>query len=71
LSANKPQTCRDEYSQAAKIIDAEYQQVTASLDGFIKTCQKLHVEEQHQLIYISGNVNVFLMEHYEDSTWDQ
>jgi hypothetical protein len=47
MSANKPQTLRDEYSQATKILDAEYK--PASLDDVIKTCENLHVEEQHQL----------------------
>jgi hypothetical protein len=47
MSANEPQTLRDEYSQATEILDAEYK--PASLDDVIKTCEKLHVEEQHQL----------------------
>jgi hypothetical protein len=47
MIANEPQTLRDEYSQANKILDAEYKQ--ASLDDVIKTCENLHVEEQHQL----------------------
>jgi hypothetical protein len=38
MSANEPQTLRD---------DAEYK--PASLDDVIKTCENLHVEEQHQL----------------------
>jgi hypothetical protein len=42
-------TLRDEYSQATKILDAEYKQVSANLGDFIKTCQNLHVEEHHQL----------------------
>jgi hypothetical protein len=46
-SANEPQTLRDEYSQANKILDAEYK--PASLDDVIKTCENLHIEEQHQL----------------------
>jgi hypothetical protein len=45
MSANKPQTLRDEYSQATKILDADYK--PASLDDVIKTCENLHVEEQH------------------------
>jgi hypothetical protein len=49
MSANEPQTLRDEYSQATKILDAEYKPVYASLDDVIKTCENLHVEEQHQL----------------------
>jgi hypothetical protein len=47
MIANEPQTLRDEYSRATEILDAEYE--PASLDDVIKTCEKLHVEEQHQL----------------------
>jgi hypothetical protein len=47
MSANEPQTLRDEYSRATKILDDEYK--PASLDDVIKTCENLHVEEQHQL----------------------
>jgi hypothetical protein len=49
MIANEPQTLRDEYSRATKILDAKYKQSSASLDDVIKTCEKLHVEEQHQL----------------------
>jgi hypothetical protein len=49
MSANEPQTLRDEYSQATKILDAEYKHTHASLDDVIKSCENLHVEEQHQL----------------------
>jgi hypothetical protein len=49
MSANEPQTLRDEYSCATKILDAEYKQKSVSLDDVIKTCENLHVEEQHQL----------------------
>jgi hypothetical protein len=51
LRANEPQTLRDqdEYSRATKILDAEYKQVSASSDDFIKACENLHVKEQHQL----------------------
>jgi hypothetical protein len=51
MIANEPQTLRDqdEYSRATKILDAEYKQISASLDDVIKTCENLHVEEQHQL----------------------
>jgi hypothetical protein len=49
MSANEPQTLRDEYSRLTKILDAEYKQGSASLDDVIKTCENLHVEEQHQL----------------------
>jgi hypothetical protein len=47
MSANEPQTLGFEYSRATKILDAEYK--PASLDDVIKTCENLHVEEQHQL----------------------
>jgi hypothetical protein len=47
MNANGPQTLTDEYSQATKILDTEYK--LASLDDVIKTCENLHVEEQHQL----------------------
>jgi hypothetical protein len=47
MSANEPQTLRDEYSRATKILGAKYK--PASLDDVIKTCENLHVEEQHQL----------------------
>jgi hypothetical protein len=49
MSANEPQMLRDEYSQATKILDAEYKHVPTSLDDVIKTCENLHVEEKHQL----------------------
>jgi hypothetical protein len=52
MSANERQTLRDEYSWATKISNAEYQQVPASLDDVIKTCEKLHVEEQYQIIIL-------------------
>jgi hypothetical protein len=47
MIANEPQTLRDEYSQANKILHAEYK--PASLDDVIKTCENLHVKVQHQL----------------------
>jgi hypothetical protein len=53
MIANKPQTLRYEYSRATKILDAEYK--PASLDGVIKTCENLHVEEQHQLKILLKN----------------
>jgi hypothetical protein len=49
MIANEPQTLRDEYSRDTKILDADYKQGSASLDDVIKTCKKLHVEEQLQL----------------------
>jgi hypothetical protein len=47
MITNEPQTLRDEYSRATKILDADYN--PASLDDVIQTCENLHVEEQHQL----------------------
>jgi hypothetical protein len=47
MSANEPQTLRNEYYRVTKILDAEY--MPSSLDDVIKTCENLHVEEQHQL----------------------
>jgi hypothetical protein len=35
---NEPQTLRDEYSQAIKILDTGYKQTFAILDAVIKTC---------------------------------
>jgi hypothetical protein len=46
MSANEAQTLRDQYYRATKILDAEYK--PASLDDVIKTCENLHVGEQHQ-----------------------
>jgi hypothetical protein len=46
MIANEPQTLRDEYSRATKIVDADFK--SASLDDVIKTCENHHVEEQHQ-----------------------
>jgi hypothetical protein len=48
MNANEPQTLKDEYSQATKILDAEGEYKPASLDDVIKTCENIHVEEQHQ-----------------------
>jgi hypothetical protein len=61
MRANEPQTIRDEYSRATKILDAEYK--PASLDDVIKTCENLHVEEQHQLKRLIQKMNIYLMEH--------
>jgi predicted deacetylase len=55
LSANEPQMLKDQYSQATKTFDAEYKQTPASLDDVIKTCEILHVEEQHQLKIVLQN----------------
>jgi hypothetical protein len=34
----------------------------------IKTCENLNVEEQHELTVFLQKLNIFLMEHYENST---
>jgi hypothetical protein len=47
MSANEPQTLRDEYYRAIKFLDVDYH--PASLDDVIKTCENLHVVEQNQL----------------------
>jgi hypothetical protein len=47
MSAHEPQTLSDEYSQATKILDSEYN--PACLDDITKAYENLHVEEQHQL----------------------
>jgi hypothetical protein len=65
MSANEQKTLRDEYSQVTKIIDAEYKQTFSRLDDVIKTCENLHVEEQHQLKTLLQKYEhpVSLMEH--------
>jgi hypothetical protein len=40
---------KDEYFRTTKILDAECKLASASLNDVIKTCENLHVEEQHQL----------------------
>jgi hypothetical protein len=42
MSANEPQTLRDEYYISTKILDAENK--PASLDDVIKTCKNLSVD---------------------------
>jgi hypothetical protein len=69
MSANDPQTIRDEYSRANKILDAEYK--PASLGNVIKTYENLHVEKRHQLKillqkyehWFDGALSEFNMEH--------
>jgi hypothetical protein len=71
MIANEPQTLRDEYSRATKILDSEYK--PASLDDVIKTCENLHIEEHHQLKILlqkcehlfdgTGTLGEFNMEH--------
>jgi hypothetical protein len=69
MSSSEPQTLRDEYSWATEFLDAQYK--PASLDDVIKSCENLHVEEQHQLKYYFRSMNMFLMEHQENSTLKQ
>jgi hypothetical protein len=64
MSANESQTLRDKYSWTNKILDAEYK--PESLDDVIKTCENLHVQEQHQLKILLQNMNICLMVHYDD-----
>jgi hypothetical protein len=56
MSANEPQTLRDEYSRDTNILDDEYK--PANLDDVIKTCENLHLEEQHQLKISIQNMNI-------------
>jgi hypothetical protein len=70
MIANETQTLRDEYSRDTEILDAEYKQLSASLDDVIKTYEKLHVEERHQLKNLLQNINICLMQHQENSIWN-
>jgi hypothetical protein len=47
VSENEPQTLRDEYYRATKILGAEYK--PESMDDVNNTCENFHVEKQHQL----------------------
>jgi hypothetical protein len=49
LSSKEPQTLINEFYLATKILDFEYKQAPASIDDVIRKCEKLHVEEPHQL----------------------
>jgi hypothetical protein len=49
LSANELQISRDEYSQSTKIIDSEYNQVSANLHDVVNASENLHIKKQHQL----------------------
>jgi hypothetical protein len=40
---------RYEYCRYVKILDPEFEKISATLDDVIRTCENLHVEEQHQL----------------------
>jgi hypothetical protein len=68
MSANEPQTLRDEYSQATTTLDAEYK--PASLDDVIKTCENLHLEEQYQLKALLQKYEHLFDGNKEDSTWN-
>jgi hypothetical protein len=46
MSTNEPQTLRNQYSLATKILDAENKQSSAILNDIIKPWQNLHVEQQ-------------------------
>jgi hypothetical protein len=60
LKSIEPQTLRDEFSWATKILDAYYTQISASLYGFIMTCQSLHMKKQRQLkIFFQRYENLF------------
>jgi hypothetical protein len=43
FSANEPQTLRNEYSLATKILDTEYKQSSASIDDVIKICENKYM----------------------------
>jgi hypothetical protein len=49
LSTNEPKSLTDKYFRATKILDAGYKKLSEILDDFIKTCENIHVEKQHQL----------------------
>jgi hypothetical protein len=69
MITNEPETIRDEYSQATKILDAGYK--PESLDDVIKTCENLHAEDEHQQIILlpkyehlfDGSLGEFNMEY--------
>jgi hypothetical protein len=64
MSANEPETLRDEYSRATNILDAEYTQTLTILDDVIIAYEILHVEKQHQLkILLQKYKHLFFMEH--------
>jgi hypothetical protein len=48
LNSNEPETLKDKYSQANKMLYSKYKQSSAILDDVIKTCENLHGEEQHE-----------------------
>jgi hypothetical protein len=62
MSANEPQTLRDEYSRATKILDSQYKRSSAGLDDVIKTFKNLQVKEHYQLQIIFKNMNICLLE---------
>jgi metal-responsive CopG/Arc/MetJ family transcriptional regulator len=55
MNTNESQTLRCVYSQATKVIDAEYKKAYASFDDVIKSFQNLHVEEHHQIKILLQN----------------
>jgi hypothetical protein len=63
MSANESQMLRDEYSKASNILDADYKQIPTSLEDVIKTCENLHLKEQHRLKILLQKYENLLMEH--------
>jgi hypothetical protein len=69
MSTNEPKTICDKYSRVTEILNDQYK--PASLDDVIKSCEDLHVEEQHQLKALlqkyehlfDGTLGEFNMEH--------
>jgi hypothetical protein len=69
MSAKEPEKLSDEFSQEVNILVADYK--PEILDDDIKTCENLHVEEQHQLKIVlkkyehlfDGTLGEFNMEH--------
>jgi hypothetical protein len=55
--------------KATVILDAEYK--PASLDDVIKTCENLHVEEQHQLKILLQKYEHLFHGRLENSTWNK
>jgi hypothetical protein len=59
LCANEPQTLSGDYSRATKNSDAKCKQLSARLDDVIKTCEKLHVENQKYEHLFDGTLGEF------------
>jgi hypothetical protein len=67
LTANEPQSLLNEFSRSTKILDAEYK--PAILEEVIKTCETSIKRNNTNYSKYSKNMNIFLMEHLENSTW--